>query len=108
MHYSYGFLLLLASSALANNYSNIVRCGTEDPPTALLETAKSMVNEEAKVAAQSIEIDTYFHLVTTEAKEGLVTDQMLADQVCCELQLAHHPGLFPIFCLLKASSAKHN
>ena len=75
-------LALLAGSALAADSLDTLRCGADDPPDALLQVAKSMVKETAAEADRTLEVDTFFHVVTTEDSEGLVNDLMLGDQVC--------------------------
>ena len=99
MYYTGVFAALMAlkaGSALAADNSSALRCGAGDPPDALLEVAKSMVKEAAAAADRTLEVDTFFHVVTTQANEGMVTDQMLSDQVRQELELGFiriAPGL---------------
>ena len=75
-------LALLAGSALAADSLDTLRCGAGDPPNALLQVAKSIVKEATAKANRTLEVDTFFHVVTTEDSEGVVNDLMLGDQVC--------------------------
>lgn len=84
------FVSVLAGTALAANSSNLVRCGNENPPDAFFEVAKQIVRESAAVAGRTIEVDTFFHIVTSEENEGIITDQMLSDQVRPRKRLFHH------------------
>ena len=75
---------LLCTTTVETN-STPVRCGTEEPPADLLVMAKTMSNvastRNAVAADQALEIGLYIHVVTTEDKEGTVTNEMISDQV---------------------------
>lgn len=89
MHYLLATLVFwiskIAGAALPDADSNLVRCGTQAPPAALLDMAMSMANSTSKAAVleadRALEINLYFHLVLSAGKEGTVTGQMLEDQV---------------------------
>ncbi|KAI4111014.1 MAG: hypothetical protein LQ345_006899 [Seirophora villosa] len=74
---------LWASTALAAvPAQKYTRCGTEAPAPELLAAAQSMrVDPEAYAAAATLNVNTYFHVVTTAAKQGSVTQTQLNDQL---------------------------
>lgn len=76
-------------------------CGTEEPSDALKEAHRILSSTEARFAAgldghanrtaeesmPRIQVDTWFHIVSTDDKVDLVTNQMIASQVCIRF---HH------------------
>lgn len=62
-------------------------CGTETPSAALKDAHKRLAftdtqrvaNEDAK--PKNIEVETYFHVVSTKDQVDLVTNEMIASQV---------------------------
>ncbi|KAL8784300.1 MAG: hypothetical protein Q9213_004058 [Squamulea squamosa] len=83
---SFTLCALWASSALAappTVKQAFVRCGTDDPPAALVAQAQSMaIHPEAQTAAAAtINVNTYFHVVESTTKKGSVTQAQLNNQV---------------------------
>ena len=76
---------LHAQSAIAAAISAqpaYVRCGTEQPSAEFLAEAEAMAKgPQPNVAAASINVNTYFHVVTTSAAKGSVTQTQLNNQV---------------------------
>lgn len=61
------------------------RCGSENPPADILAQAKAFHAQTgpaaAAAAAGTINVNTYFHVVTTSANAGSVTQAQLDSQV---------------------------
>ncbi len=69
-------------------------CGTEDPPADTLAVIKelhdnqhhgslaSLARRQVDYGERSLNIDTYFHLVTSQLRNGSITPRMLERQVC--------------------------
>ncbi|MCJ1258876.1 hypothetical protein MMC24_006710 [Lignoscripta atroalba] len=81
-------LALQAGGAIAAAISAapvVFRCGSENPPAALLAEAQAMGAKQfapaAAAAARTISVNTYFHVVTTAAKRGSVTQTQLNNQL---------------------------
>ncbi|KAL8772548.1 MAG: hypothetical protein Q9209_002209 [Squamulea sp. 1 TL-2023] len=77
---------LWATSALAappTVKQGFVRCGTNDPPAALVAEAQSMAKspEILAAAAAPINVRTYFHVVESSVKKGSVTQAQLNNQL---------------------------
>ena len=71
-----------AIAAAITAKSTFVRCGTENPSAELLAEAAAMAKgPQPNVAAASINVKTYFHVVTTQAAKGSVTQTQLNNQV---------------------------
>ena len=80
-------LLGLVGTAMATaigERATLLRCGSEHPPADILAQAAAMNANHAPVplAGQTINIKTYFHVVTTSAAQGSVTQTQLNNQVC--------------------------
>ena len=63
------------------------RCGSENPPAEIVAQAQAMAIRPQPMAAQTINVNTYFHVVTTQAKVGIVTQTQLNNQVSTSLLL---------------------
>ncbi len=70
-----------AATTLAAPASYAVRCGVRNPPDALLQVTRNVSKTSADADGRSLEVDTYFHIVTSEDQEGTITDEMLSAQV---------------------------
>ena len=94
MHWPLAVVVLLASLLLrvpaADVSSRRYGCGT-NAPAEFIDLVKSMESPTSGVKAipvnkaiavnRTLEVDLYIHVVTTEDKEGTVTDEMIHDQV---------------------------
>ncbi|KAI4205129.1 MAG: hypothetical protein LQ346_001526 [Caloplaca aetnensis] len=70
---------LAAPPAVKETY---VRCGTGNPAAELVATAQSMrLDPSAFAAAATLNVNVYFHVVTTAAKQGTVTQTQLNNQL---------------------------
>ncbi|KAL8923189.1 MAG: hypothetical protein Q9208_004752 [Pyrenodesmia sp. 3 TL-2023] len=72
---------LAAPPAIKQRY---VRCGTENPAAEIVAAAQSMrLNPEpfAAAAAATLNVNVYFHVVTSAAKRGIVTQTQLNNQL---------------------------
>ncbi|KAL9009491.1 MAG: hypothetical protein Q9173_005478 [Seirophora scorigena] len=80
---SLAWYALWASTALAAvPAQKYTRCGTGTPAPELLAAAQSMrLDPEAYAAAATLNINTYFHVVTSAAKQGSVTQTQLNNQL---------------------------
>ncbi|KAL8950594.1 MAG: hypothetical protein Q9222_003374 [Ikaeria aurantiellina] len=58
-----------------------VRCGTDSPSPELLAAAQSMAIRPTAAAARTLNVNVYFHVVTTSAKQGSVTQAQLNNQL---------------------------
>ena len=59
-----------------------VRCGTAHPSAEMLAEAEAMAKgPQPNVGAATINVNTYFHVVTTQAAQGSVTQTQLNNQV---------------------------
>lgn len=59
-----------------------VRCGTDNPPAALVQQAQQLaVKPEPQAAAATLNVNTYFHVVESAAKKNSVTQTQLNNQV---------------------------
>lgn len=104
MHWSLAVVAVLASHLLgvpaADTSSSRYGCGT-NAPAEFLALAKSMdstaVGVKAVAVNRTLEVKLYIHVVTTEDKEGTVTDEMVHDQVREYLFFACHSSLRLIF-----------
>ncbi|RSL49190.1 hypothetical protein CEP54_012575 [Fusarium duplospermum] len=65
-------------------------CGSGNPPDETLEAARSLTKRHASTESRSatsqhvskgIVVPTYLHVIESKKKAGLVTDEMLHDQV---------------------------
>ncbi|KAL9578026.1 MAG: hypothetical protein Q9212_005989 [Teloschistes hypoglaucus] len=75
---------LWASSALAAVPAvkqSFVRCGTDNPSPELQAAANAMGVRPVPLAGQTINVRTYFHVVTTQAAQGSITQSQLNDQL---------------------------
>ncbi|KAL8788880.1 MAG: hypothetical protein Q9195_007094 [Heterodermia aff. obscurata] len=83
MYTPFTFLGLLATAmaAVIGEKPIEFRCGSENPPAEILAQAAAMSHAPTPLAAQSINIQTYFHVVTTQAKAGSVTQTQLNNQL---------------------------
>ena len=84
MYTSFTFLGLLATAmaAVIGEKPIEFRCGSENPPAEILAQAAAMSAHPQPLAAQTINVQTYFHVVTTQAKAGSITQTQLNNQVC--------------------------
>ena len=85
---SFALLGLCATSTLAAVASikeTYVRCGTEQPPAELVAQAQAFGTHPVPAAAANINVKTYFHVVTTQAAKGSVTQAQLNQQVSSSL-----------------------
>lgn len=61
------------------------RCGSENPPAEIVAQAKLFHAQPGRVAAvaaaDTINVNAYFHVVTTSASEGSITQGQLDNQV---------------------------
>ena len=80
-HVTFLGLLATAMAAVIGEKPIQFRCGSENPPADILAQAAAMSHAPTPLAAQSINIPTYFHVVTTQAKAGSVTQAQLNSQV---------------------------
>lgn len=78
-----GLLARIALAAVPGVKPLLFRCGSENPPQDILESARAMAANPSTqaAAAASINVKTYFHVVTTRAKQGSVTQTQLNNQV---------------------------
>ena len=103
MYTPFTFLGLLATAmaAVIGEKPIEFRCGSENPPAEILAQAAAMSHAPTPLAAQSINIQTYFHVVTTQAKAGSVTQAQLNSQVqlslSCENNLNIHTRRATVF-----------
>ena len=81
-------LALHASSALAlvtpRAPARAFRCGSENPPAELLAQAEEFaarVAPQETTALAAISVNTYFHVVTSAAKQGQYSQTQLSNQV---------------------------
>ncbi|KAL8636688.1 MAG: hypothetical protein Q9228_005946 [Teloschistes exilis] len=75
---------LWATSALAAVPAvkeTFVRCGTDNPSPELQAAANAMGSRPVPLAAQTLNVRTYFHVVTTRAAQGSITQSQLNDQL---------------------------
>ena len=59
-------------------------CGSENPPESLVQYLRTLPKDESAGVgsrARPLSIDTYFHVVSTGAKNGSVPDRQLSQQV---------------------------
>ncbi|KAI9849908.1 MAG: hypothetical protein M1837_000122 [Sclerophora amabilis] len=84
------FQVGLAFAAVPKEKPGVTRCGVEAPPKELVAQAQqfqrvaneiSKEEQSARLAARSIVVNTYFHVVTTRAKQGTITQTMLNNQL---------------------------
>ena len=80
---AFGLLAQVAMAAVPGVKPLLFRCGSENPPEDILATAKSMATNPSTLAAAAaaINVKTYFHVVTTKAAQGSVTQTQLNNQV---------------------------
>lgn len=83
---SFALCALWATSALAApsvERAAFVRCGTNNPPAALVQQAQQLaVKPEPQAAAlATLTVNAYFHVVESAAKRGSVTQTQLNNQV---------------------------
>ncbi|KAI4252283.1 MAG: hypothetical protein L6R42_008027 [Xanthoria sp. 1 TBL-2021] len=83
---SFALCALWATSALAApsvERAAFVRCGTNDPPAALVQQAQQLaVKPEPQAAAlATLTVNAYFHVVESAAKRGSVTQTQLNNQL---------------------------
>ncbi|KAI4276268.1 MAG: hypothetical protein L6R38_005717 [Xanthoria sp. 2 TBL-2021] len=83
---SFAFCALWATSALAApsvERAAFVRCGTNDPPAALVQQAQQLaVKPEPQAAAlATLTVNAYFHVVESTTKRGSVTQAQLNNQL---------------------------
>ncbi|KAI4169197.1 MAG: hypothetical protein LQ343_005859 [Gyalolechia ehrenbergii] len=69
-----------ALAAVPGVKSKYVRCGADSPPAELVATAESMTFRPQTLAA-SINVKTYFHVVTSSLKVGQYTQTQLNNQL---------------------------
>ena len=83
MYTSFTLLGLLATTmaAVIGEKPIEFRCGSENPPADILAQAAAMSHGPKPLAAQAINVNTYFHVVTTSAKAGTITQTQLNNQV---------------------------
>lgn len=83
MYTSFTFLGLLATTmaAVIGEKPIQFRCGSENPPADILAQAAAMSYGPKPLAAQAINVNTYFHVVTTQTKAGSITQTQLNNQV---------------------------
>lgn len=84
MYTSFTLLGLLATTmaAVIGEKPIEFRCGSENPPADILAQAAAMSHGPKPLAAQAtINVNTYFHVVTTQAKAGSITQTQLNNQV---------------------------
>ena len=83
MYTSFTFLGLLATTmaAVIGEKPIEFRCGSENPPADIVAQAQAMAIRPQPMAGQTINVQTYFHVVTTQAKAGSVTQTQLNNQV---------------------------
>lgn len=95
MYTPFTFLGLLATAmaAVIGEKPIEFRCGSENPPAEILAQAAAMSHAPTPLAAQSINIQTYFHVVTTQAKAGSVTQAQLNSQVLLFFSLERNPNM---------------
>ncbi|KAL8678607.1 MAG: hypothetical protein Q9186_005070 [Xanthomendoza sp. 1 TL-2023] len=75
---------LWATTALAApsvEKQTFIRCGADSPPAALVAVAQSMPVRPVAQAARTLNVNTYFHVVTTAAKQGSITQTQLNNQI---------------------------
>lgn len=75
---------LWASSTLAGVPAikeTYVRCGADNPSAELVATAQSMSVRPLPAVARTLAVNTYFHVVTTSAAQGSITQTQLNNQV---------------------------
>lgn len=101
-------LALSVGGALALNSSDILRCGNGDLPTEMLQVSKSMARETTIAVDRTLGVDVFFHVVSTEANKGVVTDQMLTDQVRQRIRLGFIRGLPESEAPKSRESGKHS
>ena len=85
---SFALCALWATSALAAppaTKRGYVRCGTSDPPAALVEEAEALSAKFDPQAAQAaaaatLNVNIYFHVVESAAKRGSLTQTQLNNQ----------------------------
>ena len=74
-----------AGAVQTDSNSTFVRCGAEPPSASWFNTTSSMANSTSKAgsnaATESIAINVYMHVVTSDDEEDTVTSQMIEDQV---------------------------
>ncbi|KAL8708931.1 MAG: hypothetical protein Q9220_006263 [cf. Caloplaca sp. 1 TL-2023] len=58
-----------------------VRCGADSPSPELMAVAQSMGTRPSPAAARTLNVNTYFHVVTTSAKQGSITQTQLNNQL---------------------------
>ncbi|KAI4193405.1 MAG: hypothetical protein LQ350_008339 [Teloschistes chrysophthalmus] len=81
---SLALFALWATSALAAVPAikeTFVRCGTDNPSPELQAAANAMGARPVPLAAQTLNVRTYFHVVTTQAAQGSITQSQLNDQL---------------------------
>ncbi|KAL9634290.1 MAG: hypothetical protein Q9204_003055 [Flavoplaca sp. TL-2023a] len=86
---SFALCALWATSALAAppaTKPGYVRCGTNDPPAALVEEAEALSAKFDPQAAQAaaaapLNVNVYFHVVESSAKRGSLTQPQLNNQL---------------------------
>lgn len=106
MHWTiyYVYFLSLSSALLTQHQQQerevIVRngiCGTETPSPALKDAHRRLATTDSQRVAntngdnnkpKNIEVETYFHIVSTNDQVNLVTNEMIASQVLAPC-LAH-------------------
>ncbi|KAL9042293.1 MAG: hypothetical protein Q9214_003827 [Letrouitia sp. 1 TL-2023] len=78
-----GLLARIALAAVPGVKPLLFRCGSENPPQDILDSARAMAANPSTqaAAAASINVKTYFHVVTTRAKQGSVTQTELNNQL---------------------------
>ncbi|KAI4231338.1 MAG: hypothetical protein LQ349_005683 [Xanthoria aureola] len=86
---SFALCALWATSALAAppaTKAGFVRCGTDNPPAALVAQAQDMSarfdpQAAAAAVAATLNVNVYFHVVESAAKQGSVTQTQLNNQL---------------------------
>ena len=91
MYTSFTLLGLLATTmaAVIGEKPIEFRCGSENPPAEIVAQAQAMAVRPQPLAAQAINVKTYFHVVTTAAKAGSITQTQLNNQVSTSVQLVN-------------------
>ena len=85
------FITFVHSSPLTLQKRGV--CATEDADPSLLNALSQVNNDEASPDASEarqgpIEIDTWFHIISSQSEVDQVTDSMVNSQVCSALFIA--------------------
>ena len=97
MYTSFTLLGLMATTmaAVIGEKPIEFRCGSENPPADILAQAAAMNRGPKPLAVQPINVQTYFHVVTTQAKAGSITqtqlnNQVRSSQLCGYISMTYH------------------